>query len=913
MVDKSGGGTGPLRRSLTLVVRQGFDRFAAVTYASTTDYIRRILIPHAFAFIALLVIGSILVQSPLSLSLRLAAVGYLVVLGVAVHSTLEYVSFRLVLLATIVLGALVIGSACILRLEAVTHIWLPCLGLIAPVVRIRFPRDGACALAGGIALVVCGGLLSSGVSSVNLGCSLLLVVLAGGILGRAVPTEKTPGMTPRGTRLSAYSASERVEPPAGSLGEAFPAHELRLLWRRTALGEFMSEVLWRVSGATIAVGGIVGITLSRLEPPRVELVGCWIALTVVQLLVFIEILRGTSIAAVMRGTFLASIVVSIWWLLLVVEPRVDRWLPELVFFIALMALVPLPWSRRTSMIIGGIYLVLGAFLALMSPAPVVVGVGVSVAVLAAIRLSAVTAVHLTSRSGLHFLRRVGEGAPTSLVAARALAWQLGQVMESERVLLLLGDRTTVVVEDTVEPSSVDPIFARGLAHTIDELGREEGEISFADLGRQFLSPAVDWFGLVPTKLYFVRLGAVIDEREERLTIVVPWSLTARLAGRVRTIRALGGMAALVRAWLSAARGRFKSSDVILESQRSLSAREEDLNHLVHLVNNVAQDISAECDSLRQGLGSDSTGSHHIEEVERLVRSMSASVSDVKLLKELLRMRVLGGSDAVDVSALIEDISAFGRYRARRGGRTFVVAAQVEASTEVATASREFLGMALRMLVRTAERRSPPGGRVTFAADLGEDGVVALSVSFHPGRIIEADERDAEVSLAVQNLARLSRGTFEVHERDGEHRSTLRLPVVSRTEHTESALDGWALLVDDNPQVTNFYARVAEAVKLTYYTAAAIAEAEALLTAHGAPRMVVTDIQLGDGSGLDLVRSVRKRFGRGVPIVVVSGNTGSEVESEVKSAGATTYLAKPVGRSRLFAEIRNLLMRTVEVE
>ena len=118
--------------------------------------------------------------------------------------------------------------------------------------------------------------------------------------------------------------------------------------------------------------------------------------------------------------------------------------------------------------------------------------------------------------------------------------------------------------------------------------------------------------------------------------------------------------------------------------------------------------------------------------------------------------------------------------------------------------------------------------------------------------------------------------------------------------------GWALLVDDNPQVTEFYARVAKALALPYYLAASTQEAERLIGEHGRPRLVVSDIQLGEGSGLQLVRSFRSQFGPELPIIVVSGQTSDSYGNDVSTVGATRFLTKPVSRSRLFTEIRELL-------
>ena len=117
---------------------------------------------------------------------------------------------------------------------------------------------------------------------------------------------------------------------------------------------------------------------------------------------------------------------------------------------------------------------------------------------------------------------------------------------------------------------------------------------------------------------------------------------------------------------------------------------------------------------------------------------------------------------------------------------------------------------------------------------------------------------------------------------------------------------WVLLVDDSEQVATFYSRVAEALGLRYFTADSVDVAQDILKREGEPDLVITDIQLGSGSGLDLVRSIRSEFGDDMPVIVVSGHADSDIGEQVKRAGGTKFLHKPVGRRRLFAEITNVL-------
>jgi FixJ family two-component response regulator len=49
----------------------------------------------------------------------------------------------------------------------------------------------------------------------------------------------------------------------------------------------------------------------------------------------------------------------------------------------------------------------------------------------------------------------------------------------------------------------------------------------------------------------------------------------------------------------------------------------------------------------------------------------------------------------------------------------------------------------------------------------------------------------------------------------------------------------------------------------------------------------------------------------LPVIVVSGHTADTIAEEVSAAGASKFLSKPVGRAKLFAEIRALLAASVE--
>jgi two-component system KDP operon response regulator KdpE len=84
------------------------------------------------------------------------------------------------------------------------------------------------------------------------------------------------------------------------------------------------------------------------------------------------------------------------------------------------------------------------------------------------------------------------------------------------------------------------------------------------------------------------------------------------------------------------------------------------------------------------------------------------------------------------------------------------------------------------------------------------------------------------------------------------------------------------------------------------TAVSISEARALLQ-HDLPDVMLLDLGLPDGDGVDLVREVRKR--QSLPILIVSARHQEAQKILLLDAGADDYLAKPFGVPELLARIR----------
>jgi CheY-like chemotaxis protein len=71
------------------------------------------------------------------------------------------------------------------------------------------------------------------------------------------------------------------------------------------------------------------------------------------------------------------------------------------------------------------------------------------------------------------------------------------------------------------------------------------------------------------------------------------------------------------------------------------------------------------------------------------------------------------------------------------------------------------------------------------------------------------------------------------------------------------------------------------------------------------RIVLCDVMLRHGSGLDVARAIRQRL-PDLPIVMITGYATSAIEAQCMEAGATALLPKPFDDSELLAIVHRVL-------
>jgi CheY-like chemotaxis protein len=102
-----------------------------------------------------------------------------------------------------------------------------------------------------------------------------------------------------------------------------------------------------------------------------------------------------------------------------------------------------------------------------------------------------------------------------------------------------------------------------------------------------------------------------------------------------------------------------------------------------------------------------------------------------------------------------------------------------------------------------------------------------------------------------------------------------------------------LLVDDSISVRKFVGQMLERSGFEVVTASNGAEALQLLE-HTAIHAVITDLEMPNGNGYELIENLRRRPStRDLPIVVLTTRSGDKHQELARRLGVKHYLTKPV--------------------
>ncbi|GAA0801320.1 DNA-binding response regulator [Clostridium sp. AF19-22AC] len=116
-----------------------------------------------------------------------------------------------------------------------------------------------------------------------------------------------------------------------------------------------------------------------------------------------------------------------------------------------------------------------------------------------------------------------------------------------------------------------------------------------------------------------------------------------------------------------------------------------------------------------------------------------------------------------------------------------------------------------------------------------------------------------------------------------------------------------LIVEDDKYIVNFMSMTLKDEEYGYFVAKSVKEAISLFYANQ-PDMILLDLGLPDGDGLEVVKNVRELSN--TPIIVVSARQEEQEKIQALDAGADDYVTKPFYMGELMARIR-VAMRKME--
>ena len=115
----------------------------------------------------------------------------------------------------------------------------------------------------------------------------------------------------------------------------------------------------------------------------------------------------------------------------------------------------------------------------------------------------------------------------------------------------------------------------------------------------------------------------------------------------------------------------------------------------------------------------------------------------------------------------------------------------------------------------------------------------------------------------------------------------------------------AILVEDERQIRRFVRTALETEGWSVFEAETMKQG-LVETGTRKPDLVVLDLGLPDGNGVDFIRDVRAWSS--VPVIVLSARVDERDKIEALDAGADDYLTKPFGVGELLARVRAALRR-----
>jgi len=362
--------------------------------------------------------------------------------------------------------------------------------------------------------------------------------------------------------------------------------------------------------------------------------------------------------------------------------------------------------------------------------------------------------------------------------------------------------------------------------------------------------------------------------------------------------------------------------VALQTARDADQRKDDfLAVLSHEMRSPLNAVLTWSHALRSGAVSDETREQAYAGIERSARSQARMIDDLLDSARIIAGKVSLDPQDVDLRTIVREAADAARAVATEAGLALEVVAGIEplpVRVDVVRTHQvvgNLLSNAVKFTaaggtVRVASRRSGAFAEVTVT-DTGA-GIPAGLLPRIFDRFRQGDTSMTRqhgglgLGLSIaRHLLTLQGGTIEAQSDGSGHGATfrVRLPLAARATEARipahsaadlgPSLDGARILVVDDDAETCLALEALLVAAGARVTTAASAHAALQCYARSPADVVITDLAMPGEDGYTLLRELRAGGATAVPVLAVTGAATAEGRRQVKEAGFTLHLTKPV--------------------
>jgi PAS domain S-box-containing protein len=380
----------------------------------------------------------------------------------------------------------------------------------------------------------------------------------------------------------------------------------------------------------------------------------------------------------------------------------------------------------------------------------------------------------------------------------------------------------------------------------------------------------------------------------------------------------------------------KNAEILLErakteAEEANRAKDRFLAMLSHELRTPLTPVLMTIASLRREPNLSDDLRRDLEVLQRNVELEALLIDDLLDLTRIAHGKLELHSDAVDIHSTIEH--ALSICAGDLVGKKIQVLRHFEAREHHCWADPARLQQVFWNLVKNSAKFTPAGGRIDISTRNNEahqiiievtDTGIGIEEKLLP-RIFDAFEQgDVTITskygglglgLAIsKRVVDLHNGTIEAHSAgpgrgamftvtlDAMETSLLEGPVLFLEGEPVTLQNIEILFVEDHIDTAHVLGRILTNAGFKVSQAASIAEARALAATRRFD-LLISDVGLPDGSGLELMSSLRDA--QGITGIALSGFGSDDDIAASKAAGFAAHLTKPVDWERLRTEIERL--------